>query len=57
MGFMRREKPPQDKFAALTSLAPAANFVDMYCASRPDTKAMSGAILYFEKLTAQLDLE
>jgi hypothetical protein len=53
MGFMRREKPPTDKYGALTSLAPAAKFVDSYCASRPDTKAMSGAFKYFEELTAQ----
>jgi hypothetical protein len=52
MGFVRRERPLQDKFAALTSLAPGVKFVDTYCTSRPDTKAMSGAMSYFEELTA-----
>jgi hypothetical protein len=52
MGFLRRERPLQDKFAALTSLAPGVKFVDSYCGSRPDVKAMSGAMKYFEELTA-----
>jgi hypothetical protein len=52
MGFVRREKPAQDKFAALTSLAPGVRFVDGYCASRADSKAMSGALQYFDELTA-----
>jgi hypothetical protein len=52
MGFVRREKPAQDKFAALTSLVPGVKYVDSYCGSRPDVKAMSGAMKYFEELTA-----
>jgi hypothetical protein len=50
MGYMQREKPATDKFAALTSLAPAAHFVDGYCEVHQKAKAMQGAVKFFDAL-------
>jgi hypothetical protein len=51
MGYMQREKPSSDKFAELKSLVPAMHYVDHYCASRQQGKAMVGAMRFFEELT------
>jgi hypothetical protein len=50
MGYVHRERPAIDRFSSLPSLAPAAKYVDVFCESRRDTKAMNGAIKYFEEL-------
>ena len=52
MGYMQREKPAIDRFAALASLAPAAHFVDRFCETRKQEKAMLGAVRFFEELVS-----
>jgi hypothetical protein len=52
MAHMLRLKPPQDRYLALASLAPAIRSVDAFCASQLNEKAMGGAMAYFEYLTA-----
>jgi hypothetical protein len=53
MGYMQREKPSINQFAALSSMAPGAKFVDQFCEVNRDKKAMVGAVKYFEELTSR----
>ncbi len=52
MGYMQREKPKKDAFTALTSLVPAANYIDHFCKTQPGKTAMTGALNYFNLLIA-----
>jgi hypothetical protein len=50
MTYMLREKPTVDRYVALPSLAPVAEYVDTFCVAQPKSKAMSAALSYFEVL-------
>jgi hypothetical protein len=50
MTYILREKPKVNRFVALPSLAPAAEYVDAFCVTQPKSKAMSAALSYFEVL-------
>ncbi len=55
MTYLQRKRPRIDRYGELNSLIPAIAYTDGYCSTRPQSKAMSGAINYFEVLTSGTD--